>query len=60
MGLLNKFIFNKDIDKNPFINTVVDEWHRLGSHVVSANTIDTFRKGLMLVSFWYLYTEGNT
>ena len=43
---LDKFRFNKDIGKNWFTNRVVDEWNRLSSHVVSANTIDTFKKRL--------------
>ncbi len=43
---LDKFRFNKDIGKNWFINRVVDERNRLSSHVVSANTIDTFKKRL--------------
>ncbi len=28
---------------NWFTNRVVDEWNRLGSHVASVNTIDTFK-----------------
>ncbi len=43
---LDKFRFNKDVGKNWFTNRVVDEWNRLSSHVVSANTIDTFKKRL--------------
>ncbi len=43
---LYKFRFNKDIGKNWFTNRVVDEWNRLSSHVVSGNTIDSFRKRL--------------
>ncbi len=43
---LDKFRFNKDIGKNWFTNRVVDEWNRLSSHVVSGNTIDTFKKRL--------------
>ncbi len=38
--------YNKDTGKNWFTNRVVDEWNRLSSHVVSANTIDTFKKRL--------------
>lgn len=41
---LDKFRLNKDIGKNWFTNRVVDEWNRLGSHVVGVNTIDTFKK----------------
>ncbi len=43
---LDKFKFSKDIGRNWFTNRVVDEWNRLSSHVVSANTIDTFKKML--------------
>ncbi len=43
---LDKFIFSKDIGKNWFTKRVVDEWNRLSSHVVSANSIDTFKKRL--------------
>ena len=43
---LEKFRFNKDIGKNWFINRVMDEWNRLSSHVVSANTINTFKNRL--------------
>ncbi len=43
---LDKFRFHKGIGKNWFTNRVVDEWNRLSSHVVSANTIDTFEKRL--------------
>ncbi len=43
---LDKFRFSKDIGKNWFTNRVVDEWNILSSHVVSANTIDTFKERL--------------
>ncbi len=43
---LEKFMFNKGIGKNWFTNRVVDEWNRLSGHLVSANTIDTFKKRL--------------
>ncbi len=43
---LDKFRFSKDIGKNWFTNRVVDEWDRLSSHVVSADTLDTFKKRL--------------
>ncbi len=36
----------KDIGKNWFTNRVVDEWNRLSSHVVSANTMDSFKRRL--------------
>lgn len=42
----DKFRFNKDIGKNWFTNRVVDEWNRLDSHVVGANTIATFKRRL--------------
>ncbi len=37
---------NNDIGKNLFTNRVGDEWNRISSHVVSANTIDTFKQRL--------------
>ncbi len=43
---LDKFRFNKDIRKNWFTNRVVDECTRLSSHVVSTNSIDTFKTRL--------------
>ncbi len=43
---LHKFRFSKDIGKNCFTNRVVDEWNRLSSHVVSANTMDSFKRRL--------------
>ncbi len=42
----DKFRFSKDIGKNWFTNRVVDEWNRLSSHVVSANTMDCFKRRL--------------
>ncbi len=42
IGKIGKFRLNKDIGKNWFTNRVVDEWNRLSSTVVSANTTDTF------------------
>ncbi len=49
---LDKFGFNRDIGKNWFTNRVVDEWNRLSSHVVSGNTIDTFKKRLDKFMDW--------
>ncbi len=43
---LHKFRFSKDIGKNWFTSRIVDEWNRLSSHVVSANTIDCFKRRL--------------
>ncbi len=43
---LDKFRFNKDIGKNWFTNKVVNEWNRLSSHVVSGNTMDSFKRRL--------------
>ncbi len=43
---LDKFRFNKDIGKNWFTTRGVNEWNRLSSHVVGANTVDTFKKRL--------------
>ncbi len=41
---LDKFRFSRKIGKNQFTNRVVDEWNRLSSYVVSANTIDSFKR----------------
>ncbi len=43
---LDKFRITKDIGKNWFTNRVVDEWNRLSSHVVSGNTVDSFKRRL--------------
>ena len=43
---LDKFRFNKDMGKYWFTNRVVDEWNKLSSHVVSANTLDSFKRRL--------------
>ena len=43
---LEKFRFRKEIGKNWFTNRVVDEWNRLSGHVVSAKSIDCFKKRL--------------
>ncbi len=43
---LDKLRLNKDIGKNWFTNRIMDEWNKLSSHVVSGNTIDTFKKRL--------------
>ena len=43
---LDEFRFKKDIGKNMFTNRVVNEWNRLGEHVVSAETIDSFKRRL--------------
>lgn len=45
MFKLDRFIFNKDVGKNWSTSREVDEW-RLGSHVVSASMVDTFKKRL--------------
>ncbi len=46
MGLSSKSSGSTKTGMNWFTNRVVDEWNRLSSHVVSANTIDTFKKML--------------
>ncbi len=43
---LEKFRLSKDIGKNWFTSRVVNEWNRLSSHVVSANTMDSFMRRL--------------
>ncbi len=42
----DKFSFSKDVGKNCFTNRVANEWNKLSSHVVSANTIDSFKRRL--------------
>ena len=41
---LDKFRFRKDIGKNWFTNRVVEECSKLRKHMVSAGTVDTFKK----------------
>lgn len=41
---LDKFRFNSDTVKNLLTKRMVMEWNRLGSHVVNANMIGTFKK----------------
>ena len=36
----------KKLGKNWFTNWVVEEWNKLSKHVVSAGTVDTFKKRL--------------
>ncbi len=55
---LDKFRFNKDIGKNWFTNRVMDEWNRLSIHVVSANTMDSFKRRLG-ISSWIGKTDGD-
>ena len=43
---LDKFRYRKDIGNNVFTNRVVEEWNKLSKHVVSAGTVDTFKKRL--------------
>lgn len=43
---LDKFRIHQDRGRNRFSNGVVDEWNKLGSHVVGADTIATFKKRL--------------
>lgn len=35
---VDKFRFKKDISKNWFTSKIVDEWNKLGSHVLGAYT----------------------
>ncbi len=42
---LDKFRLNNDLGRNWFTNRMVDEWNKLGSHVVGATVkkkLDTF------------------
>ena len=43
---LDKFRFRKDIFKNWFTNGLVEEWNKLSKHVVSATTVNSFKKRL--------------
>lgn len=43
---LDKVWFNKDIGKAWFANRVVDEWKRIGSHVVGNKNIDASKMRL--------------
>ena len=43
---LDKFRYRKDIGKDWFTNRVVEEWSKLSKYVVSAGTVDTFKKRL--------------
>ena len=39
---LDKFRFRKDIGKNVFTNSIVEEWNKLSKHVASAETVGHF------------------
>ena len=41
---IEKIRFKKAIGRNWFSNRVVDEWNRLGNQVVSAETIESFKR----------------
>lgn len=43
---LDKSRFNKKRDKNWFTKTIVEEWNRLSTHVMSANTVDSLTRRL--------------
>ena len=43
---LTKFRLRKDIGEHWFINRVAEEWNKLSKHVISAGTVDTFKKRL--------------
>ena len=43
---LDKFRFRKEIGRRWFSNRVVNDWNRLSSHVVEANTIESFKRRL--------------
>ena len=43
---LDKFRFRKEIGKWWFSNRVVNDWNRLSSHVVEANTLESFKRRL--------------
>ena len=43
---LEKSRYKKELGKNWFSNRVVDEWNRLSSQVVGAETIESFKRRL--------------
>ena len=43
---LEKLRFRTDVGKYWFTNRVVNQWNRLGRHVVSAETVGSFKKRL--------------
>ena len=43
---LEKSRFKKELGKNWFANRVVDEWNRLSNQVVSAKTLESFKRRL--------------
>ncbi len=46
MGLSSINLNATNTRKNWFTNRVVDEWNSFSNHVVSVNTIDTFKNRL--------------
>ena len=46
MGHGFKLRFRTDLGRYWFINRVVNDWNRLGRHVVSAESIDSFKRRL--------------
>ena len=43
---LDKFRFRREIGRNWFTNRVVDEWNKLSNFVVSAGTLESFKRRL--------------
>ncbi len=43
---LDKLIFRNNVGRYWFTSRVVNDWNRLGRHVVSAETISSFKKRL--------------
>ena len=43
---LDKFRFGREIGRNWFTNRVVDEWNKLSNFVVSAGTLEIFKRRL--------------
>ena len=39
--------FRKEIGRNWFLNRVVDEWNGFSNHIVSAETMKSFKKRFM-------------
>ncbi len=43
---LDKFRFRKELSRNWLMNWLVDAWNRLSGHLVGANTLSSFKRGL--------------
>ena len=41
---MEKFRFKREIGRNWFSNRVLNEWNRLNNHIVSAQTMGSFKR----------------